>query len=315
MRAKIEGGRVWLMATIMILFGQPVLAQAIPEQTESDRRQMRRAAERTIEMILGDYRGLLSDAERRVVDRIDITVSNSINIYRVYARLRDGRRSIEFSVGWLTTMEMVQDAAILTTLSGNGGRDDMLRYIDDLAQTVWENGRRDRLGQPMVASGPYPLYLGRSASEVREIYRDPAFQDARVTVKVHTIALILAHEIAHHVLGHLEGPRSGTPAEMAAASRIREQEADDWAINLANGAGYSTAVSAFPFLFYALLESEEEDPLRTHPVSTCRAAQALVEGVDQAMGDQGFVDYLEATNQLADYELMRDEAEAELANC
>ena len=87
---------------------------------------------------------------------------------------------------------------------------------------------------------------------------------------------ILAHEVGHHVLGHVD-----RPARSFAESRRYEAQADRYAVALTVKMGI-TALGALPALaFFATREGKRVDPDATHPLAFCRVLEAFTASFDQ----------------------------------
>lgn len=262
-------------------------------------RQYQRATERTIKLVLDQLRPHLTLEERHLLDDIDIDITRNTSFTRVYASKEGGSRRIVFNLGFITTMELIQDAALLTSHFGFGASDDFMAYVRDIAKEYHENGRRFRNGlQPK----PFPLYasyIGISNDQVRKIYHQGDFQALRVEIKIETIALIIAHEFGHHVLGHLDKPPPIDLSDQERTAFIRKQEfdADNYAIYLVKNSGYSLVLGGYPFYFFAHLGDGQALEMRTHPKGECRFARVMYEGIKNFNRNADFITYLHQTGR------------------
>lgn len=286
-------------------------------------RQYQRATERAVDQIIGDFLPQLRPEQRALVTSIDIVVPSSGNFDRVFAvNGPDGRR-IEIDVGFIVVMELIQDAAILTSVHGIGDAKTFEKYAYLVADLFLENSNAYRRGQPRKAIPPYVQVVSVPPARFQPIYSSPDFQNLRVEYKVQTLAVVLGHELGHHLLGHLDADKlaarrnSGLTEEAKSnESRRREASADAFGVDLAIRAGYNPLEAAWPFIFFAMLGDDPDITTRSHPDSGCRAGRVFKAGAKAAMAKPDFVKELERKGLRAKWEReIEGELERLLKDC
>lgn len=266
----------------------PAYGQNAPP--ESVIKQYYRAATRTINTVMPKIRSVLSSREQRMLEKIDIDVDkNDWNIFGVFASRQGSTRKVRFSMGFIIAVNYIDTAvAAFEILGVSSSR--LVSYVNRVTDDVLETVRRARRGEPPIVIPSFGEWLGMPLSEWNQIVRSDQFIDYRDIVKLHSFALILGHELAHHFKGHLDNSTSSIEEEL---------EADERGIEIATDADYNTLLSWTPFLFFAALEGDQGiyDGKSSHPPPICRIVRVLEVGLDDALGDPRFVEYLEDTGR------------------
>jgi hypothetical protein len=162
-----------------------------------------------------------------------------------------------------------QDPNILHTY------DDYLSYVND---TIDRNDRS--VGEDSMTLQPFTEFAGIPEETATQIMNgsDAGYNDGVLLYAA--IGFVLAHEIGHHVLGHVDSAPA-SPED----SRARETEADRYAFDLTMRAGM-TAFGALPALaIFTAAESEFADPEATHPDPSCRILGAWIYTLDRLAAD------------------------------
>ena len=276
-----------LLAGILFL-GTAAFAQGEP--SEAVLSQYHRAATRTVNAVLPNLRSVLRSSERRMLDDIDIGVNRrDWNVYGVYASKRGSDRSIRFSMGFVIAVDYLDVAVAASEMLGVPGTK-MIDYVHLVTESVRESAQRARRGESPVGIPSFGEWLGMPKRDWDQLVRSKQFVNYREIVKLHSFALILGHELAHHFEGHLDD---------ASSSVYDEIEADERGIEIATQADYNTLLSWTPFIFFAAMEGDQGifDASASHPPPVCRMVRVLEVGVDDALDDRGFVNYLEETGR------------------
>ncbi len=253
-------------------------------------RQYQRAAGRTIDTVVDDIRLTLSRGERQSLDEIDFQVNRGDwDVYGVFALRSGQRRTIEFSMGFIVALDHIDVAVVATQMLGRD-QAPLVSYVEAVTDTVRGNTRRARTGEVLQALPAFNRWLEIPEPDWESLVRSDEFQSLRDVVKLHTFALLVGHEFAHHHYGHLDN---------AGCSIDEEIEADERGTDLANSAGYNTLLSWTPFLFFSALEGDTGiyDGSSCHPPSVCRVTYVLEQGIDDALADDEFLEYLRTTRQ------------------
>jgi hypothetical protein len=289
----------------------PVTTRAQEGQSE----QFFVAAERTIDRLRDEFRAVVDDDERGILDETPIRIDTMSNdILRVFARRKDdGTREIVISRGFLIIADQIDWALtyeLFRRLNGEGTASDdqnVMRYTEHIVEVTEYNTRQRKLGLRGKPWKSYLQWLGKSDGQVRRITEDleisGQFQDLRAVIKLHAIGLVLGHEIGHQVLGHLDNKTQ---------SVREEKEADAFALKLQMKAGYMPLASASSFLLFAALEHGAVGPDggRSHPFGLCRLYRLVKAGLDGMEEDKAFLDYIHRQGTAVQFDNLKNQFEA-----
>ena len=288
--------RVLLGCLVMTtpLLGQP---QLDPAQAQIERIQL--LGSRSISAFRRQVRPQLTARQQVIEEAIQYRVAPSVAVNGVAYIDDSDRRRIDIGAGLLQVFEFMSVALVMPRWTD---RECAATYVDHIIDTVVENGRRHSLGvrlspvyDPlMYGARNQPVCAGLSFARMQA---DPEGTRNQVAALGGSIRWFLAHELAHHVLGHVESPlaRSDLPqAELLKLSRTREQEADAFAFKVSVYDGPGSIAFAFPaYLVVAGLGGDvENEALETHPAGL-RRIRLLIEALETLPeDDEEFADYL-----------------------
>ncbi|MEZ9490062.1 hypothetical protein AB4187_15010 [Vibrio breoganii] len=212
---------------------------------------------------LHEIENVSTDEEKAIINQIVVSVSQDGNPDRVLAlKMPDGTRCIIVSTGYSTVTFMITFAYNMEAKLG------IDNFGEEYARYVTENYAKNSITHVNQSAWDYANLSGSSSP----------WHDQELVAAVygnHALALwyVLAHEVAHHVLGHLD-----TPSTSLAQNRKKEQEADDWASKTLIKLGIPPAV-AYPSLMYWYFMDEygvENEYQKTHPADLRRIRSMLV---------------------------------------
>ncbi|EOV1172295.1 hypothetical protein ACOLZ1_001818 [Vibrio fluvialis] len=211
---------------------------------------------------LNEIESVSTDEEKAVINQIVVGISQNGDPDRVLAlKMPDGTRHITVSTGYSTVTFMITFAYYMEAKLGiNNFGEEYTRYVT-------ENYAKNSITHINQSAWDYANLSGSSSP----------WNDQELVAAVygnHALVLwyILAHEIAHHVLGHLDNPSTSL-----AQNRKKEQEADDWASQTLIKLGIPPAV-AYPSLMYWYFMDEygvENEYQKTHPADLRRIRKML----------------------------------------
>jgi hypothetical protein len=239
--------------------------------------------------ILSAFSDVMSPDERAILQEIELRIPMDYDLTRVIA-YRQGGRVIEISFGFFGTMVDASNNWVLAQYYATQDPDIFNKYE---AYYKYLNDAIDQNEQSIGESHPkllrFPEFAGIPPETQAQIMSQGEVRDVLVKLEFATIAYVLAHEIGHHVLGHVDAP----PAATAAESRERETQADQYAFSLTMRAGF-TAFGALPALaFFEAAEGKAVDPDASHPLAYCRIFGAWMYTLDQLAADQKFAPLFE----------------------
>jgi len=205
--------------------------------------------------------------ERRLDYRVPL--SDDIQIARALPFTND----IELGVGFLRALEMLIDAGIIQESFNRPGF--MNRYID---YVVLQWRRR-----ATSIKSPYE-FAGWNESQIDRFTANKSLQEQHMNLFSQNLALVMAHEAAHHILGHTKDI-----TEDKAVRRVREEQADAWAVTHLLKANIWPAGGTLLLHYFYKLDEDAilHEDRREHPADLRRIRallQATLGSVDDFRG-------------------------------
>lgn len=236
---------------------------------------------RIVNAILSAFSRVMDSNELAILREIEVRIPMDYDLTRVIA-YRKGGRLIDVSFGFYGMLiQQCDDWVLADYYSAFDATiydryEAYLRYLN----TVIDKNER-AVGKKPESPQPFAKYAGIPSDVAAQIMNRHDAQDYVAGLRVAAIAFVLAHEIGHHVLGHIDSPRAA-----AAESRRRETEADRYAAALTWKVGMP-AFGALPALaFFGAAEGDSLDRDATHPLAYCRILGAMMYTVDRLAKDR-----------------------------
>lgn len=151
-------------------------------RTEAERAQFSRAAQRTMAAAVQSFRPFLTPEQAVIADTIRFESPLSITFQDAYATITNGVHRIVIGVGFLETIEMVEDGAILTVSFGIGDLDTLRKYVDYVADRIGETASASSLGHPLTAIAPYWAFAHAPEARVAEVYASDFYNSVFLSV-------------------------------------------------------------------------------------------------------------------------------------
>ena len=225
--------------------------------------------------LVADIRPTLTPQARHILDEIEFQTPldwiTNADAHKAFG----GRRIVEFNAGFLAVTDWLS-FAMIADWAGHDGC--LMEYSNYLAEKVGHNSRRTSRGKERkpvydfesYASSTYGSCEGALTMSLETARR----QELRYEILDAVIAAVLLHEIGHHVLGHVGGTGNGWMQR-----RLREVDADRWAIITAVDANYElrTAVPLFLFLAATGGGTLEDEIRSSHPSGLRRVRDLLIQ--------------------------------------
>jgi hypothetical protein len=212
---------------------------------------------------------------RKIVDDIEFEAPATWETNADARRGFGNRRVVEFNAGFLAVTDWLS-MAMIADWAGHAGC--LREYSAYLSNLVGHNSRRIFKGKELRVVHDFDTYANTVRGQCEGALQDAVF-DARKTELRDQIldsiaTTVLLHEIAHHVLEHTSGNGNNFLQR-----RLREMEADRWAIHTAVGADYDLRTSVPLFLFLAATGGGtlEDDIRSSHPSGLHRVRDLLVQ--------------------------------------
>lgn len=209
--------------------------------------------------------------ERILSRNIDVDVVLDSRVSRVRALPGNGKRKIEISTGFLSLIGHLIDANIISNRFNK--RDKLASY--NLLISNYMRTYQDRVREGLDLSWPEPFhkYIGIDDETYNRIYRSNEYDQVFSLNMRIVLSYILAHEYAHHILGHLT---TKIPRD-AEESRRNEDEADDFSIRVNWMLGNNPLPVANYFMLFTMVEGGLHEG--THAPSACRLEKILHAGI------------------------------------
>ena len=235
---------------------------------------------------------VLSAEEMGILDDIEFRWPSDFNLLTAYAsRDANGNRIVVISGGHIAAADAAIDANLIAVELGKG---DPPKYFDHMLDLVKQNRNLYIQGSAQKPLPSFENFFSLNNSEVQRIRAKPSVRAARDVLMTQSLAFVVAHELAHHVLGHIDSPVTSLEAQ-----RERERAADAYAVKLVTSAGYNPiAVAAFMGLLSSLEGSSDTWGESDHPRALCRQADFLVNGYSTLSKDSEYEKFLQENPDL-----------------
>jgi hypothetical protein len=224
--------------------------------------------------VLADIRPQLDDHSREIIDSVVIEAPESWITNASAERTNHVRRVVEFNAGLLAATDWLALAMIAEHEGFKGCLEEYSGYLVRIAR---RNSRHALRGIERGTVADFDQYARTSRGFCKDATATP-LSDENKQFREHmldgVIATVVLHEVAHHVLGHVESTQKGL-----VLAHMRETAADRWAIRAAFDANYDLrpAVPLFLFLAASGGGSIEDDIRSTHPSGLRRIRDLLVQ--------------------------------------
>lgn len=212
--------------------------------------------------------------ERTILDRIEFRYLTTQNIVAQAYISPEGTRVIEVSFGFLVIMENLAGAYALSTARNIPSCFDS--YLLTTSEILERNTSNRGFGAGMEPVPLFPYYLAYEGAGCDGL-SDTDIRNAEIARTVAGImdsimAVLVGHEIAHHILGHVDdGPGS------VEESRANETAADIWAIQHSFRVGVLPLPAIPMWTFFAAAGGADmaAELQSTHPLGIRRFADAV----------------------------------------
>jgi hypothetical protein len=297
---------VIIMVLLCIVWTSPAASQSSAEN-EAIAQQAEAATERALKLLQQQFRDVMPAAERAVLNDIVFKLDRSSwNILDAYARRRSGGRLVVLSRGYVAASDYLDFAVTYEGykqefLGQQADGASLMRYSDAVVDTLEKNTKRRMRAEDGVPAPDYLEWIGIRGENKRALFQrldsDQRFRVMREEVKKAAFAVVLGHEIGHHVLNHLDFGKT-TPQQ--------EADADAYGVALAMKAGYLPIGAMGTFILFSAMEGWSAQPNgeRSHPPAVCRLARLVQASVTFVRRDRDFIEYLRARGQLERYEAL-----------
>jgi hypothetical protein len=266
----------------------PSQAQSYQENLEASRTNKSLIVAEIRPKIFGD----LPSKEMQIYSEIRFDVSSEDKIMNAMAYRRAGIRRITLTEAMGRGLELNADALLIEQRYRMPRF--LGRYMEYVCQQYATNQKRyDAALPPARIASPYELAKFTQA-DWDAFYSDPGINRKRAEIVGGAYAFLLAHEVGHHVLGHVDDPTRDLPKR-----RAQESAADDWAINLLIKKQVSPVSGIIPLLFFYYTDQNPISKERgsDHPADV-RRLLAMYEGLEKRLPE--LKAYIVASGQ--DYE-------------
>jgi len=232
-------------------------------------------------LIIADLRpklfGDLPPSEAAIYATVRFDVSPEDKIMNAYAYRNAGIRRITFTEAMGRAIKLNVDALLMEQLYHKTNF--MGEYMYYVCTRYARNSERYAQGlSPERIASPYER-AHMSDADFNEFYSDKDVNSARAKLVGGAFAFLLAHEMGHHVLGHVDHPTNDKEER-----RNMEAAADAWAIDLLLKKKVSPVSGIVPMLFfyYTTRHPIASEVYKDHPADA-RRLLAMYEGANDRL--------------------------------
>jgi hypothetical protein len=261
--------RIWGSLFIALFASGPAVASDVDLSVYSER------IDDVARQLVADVRPTLAPHAQLILDDIEFEAPQSWSTNAEAHRAFGGRRIVEFNAGFLAVTDWLAQAMIADWAGHDGC---LAEYSDYLAELVGHNSKRLWKGKQRRHVYDFTSYAdnvrGRCEGGLTNTLDSARQQELRDEILDAVTATVLLHEIAHHVLEHVSGVGNNFMQR-----RLREVDADRWAIITAVNANYElrTAVPLFLFLAATGGGTLEDEIRSSHPSGLRRVRDLLIQ--------------------------------------
>lgn len=222
------------------------------------------------------YLHLTAD-ERRIVRSIHFRLSPSRNV-NAYAYKRDGQRIVRIDTGYLAVIDQLSLAYVVEHELGHRGCYEefaraALRTISENTEDI-RRRRSARTALESVWTRGQDRESACHGATRREFDRHPKAGRYYAGGVEGALSFMILHEIAHHVLGHVDMSRDSMTLER---SRGNETKADQWAFERGIGIQVNPLAGLASWVFFSALDGADlsDESRSTHPLTLRRFRRML----------------------------------------
>jgi hypothetical protein len=227
----------------------------------------------------------LNSRERAIIGDIQFEFQ-PINILNAAAYRQNGTRKIVMANGWLWLAHQISLAESVTEQSNARGC--LVGYMLAVADTLVDNPRRDAAGLPLHSTPSFAKFLETDQAGIckgiglEEISNPDVLKMVAARMNC-SVAWVIGHEIAHHVLGHVDQKKVPSLAQ----SRQIESDADLWSVQRAFDIKLNPILADRVLLLYSMIGAadHQSELLSTHPASIRRYSKFL-SAIEEKMRDK-----------------------------
>jgi hypothetical protein len=245
-----------------------------------------------VKSVKGQLRPLLSEQDRRILDEIDFRVSDFSYVQAEAYKNDSGRRIVMMHLGIAFVITAFADADYVAS---KGFRQCSVAYLTYLQTVIVANtvarAPPNRLPIGIIGDFSHPSCTGVMQLLVNTT---PDVMDLLAIEKGQSIAVVVLHEIAHHVLGHVD-----KQARTLEQSREREAAADSWALTkIIEFGGHPAALLPWAMFQGSLPLTLEAEGQSTHPAGPRRALEIIKKAQAELIGAPAIRQKMQAFHDL-----------------
>jgi len=246
---------------------------AAGQESKAEREKDLRSSAATVREIINKIRphlfGGLTGKEATIYNKITFRVTERDTLSEAGSMIEDGTRIVEIDEGYGRQIEMMGEAMLIENELKRPILVPYTRYV----VSEW-NGKATFVKDPS----------GFAHFNFDRILDDPNKSEQWSKLTTNALAFVIAHEVGHHVLGHVDKPY---PKDLT-QRRQMEMDADAWAIECLENAHphFSPISGLLPLIFdyYVTEKPIEHESQSDHPADS-RRLEAMFQAMEDSLPD------------------------------
>jgi len=260
--------------------------------------QATRNLQRQINEVVKDLRSVMTEKELKIAELVNVRATPRENPALVFASIQNSQRLIDVSLGRMHVTILLVDA---WALAGHLRKIDRLEgYLVAVAYDFELDKQRRLRDEPRTRPLTFGRFLGLSEEEINDIGKRDEIRRARIVGLFSNLAVLVAHELGHHVLGH---PLSEAERQRKSEEELLqlEQDADNFALDLVSrlkkNPEYNLLASLPGHLLTFISAMGAENSEKVHTAAAKRVVTAFGKAIKQAEGKPGFLEDLQKSGK------------------
>ena len=251
--------------------------------------QIADSARATLTILRCEIRPHLTIEQRKIFDQVDIYVNRKswqVDGLQASYSSDTGRRYIIFPIGFIMGADAI-DRSVVDTEFFSLDPTYLAQFSQGMTEYIMRSSDAMKRGERLPPAPNFCEFSGRDCRS--SAYLTKEYGNLLNYVKAASFAYFFAHEIGHHILGHLGPGKSLGPTE--------EDAADRFALQIARKIGRPAIGAEGAFMLFISSEMNAKD----HSSIQCRYLAVVTDAVQEMRSDREFMNSLRAKNKMSTF--------------